>query len=221
VVPFRLSPGRRARPLRRRLSRRAVPWWLATVGLAAATGLVADGLVRRADEAEAQWGSSRTVLVATRAIEPGERLAGATVPRRLPEVAVPSGAVTRSPPGGYAVDAIGRGEVVTAARVGGPGAARVAGRLAPGTRAVVVPLEAPGLPVRAGDRVDLLESSSGDPAFDGPVAPTASGPVASGALVVVVRGDALVVALDEREAVAVSRALGRGPLVPALVSPAG
>jgi Flp pilus assembly protein CpaB len=117
--------------------------------------------------------------------------------------------VERAGTGTVAVDAIGAGEVVTEARVGGPGAAGLAGRLPPGTRAVLVPLEVPGLPVRVGDRVDLL----------GVASPTA--PVARGATVVALRPDALVVAVRPTDAVALAAALGQGPLVPALVSATG
>jgi Flp pilus assembly protein CpaB len=220
VVEFRPSPGRVAVPLRRRLPRRALPFWIATLALALATGLVADGLLRRAEQAEARWGTTRPAVVATRALEPGDRLAGAAVVRRLPAVALPRSTLGALPAGAVALDPIGAGEVVTAARVGGPAASAVAGRLPPGTRAVVIPLEVKGLPVRVGDRVDLLASATTDPAFDGgSTAPSL--PVASRALVVVVRPAALVVALDPTDAVAVAGALGQGALVPALVSTTG
>jgi Flp pilus assembly protein CpaB len=220
VVGFRPSPGRVALPLRRRLPRRAIPYWIATLTLALTTGLVANGLLHRAQEAQARWGSTRTVVVSTRALAPGDPLAGATAVRELPAVALPRGAIPELPAGAVALDPIGAGEVVTTARVGGPAAAAVSGRLPRDTRAVVIPLEAKGLPVRVGDRVDLLASGAGDPAFDGPAAASPSGPVASGALVVEVHPAALVVALDPTDAVAVAAALGRGPLVPALVSAA-
>ena len=209
MVPFRPRPGRIASPVRRRLPRRALPWWAATLALALATGLVADGLLQRATDAEARWGTTRTVLVATSALAPGDALAGRTVPRRLPALAVPEEAVARAGAGAVAVDVIGAGEVVTEARVGGPGAAGLAGRLPPGTRAVLVPLEVPGLPVRVGDHVDLLGVTSPD------------APVARAATVVEVRADALVVAVAPTAAVALAAALGQGPLVPALVSATG
>jgi Flp pilus assembly protein CpaB len=209
VVPFRPRPGRVARPVRRRLPRRALPWWAATVALAIATGLVADGLLQRATDAEARWGTTRTVLVATSALAPGDGLAGRTATRRLPALAVPEGAVAGTGAGAVAVDAIGAGEVVTHARIGGRGAAGLAGRLPAGTRAVLVPLEVPGLPVRVGDRVDLLGATS------------PSAPVARAATVVEVRADALVVAVGPTDAVALAAALGQGPLVPALVSATG
>jgi Flp pilus assembly protein CpaB len=194
-----------------------VPWWAATVALAAATGLLVDGVLQRADEAEARWGVPRSVVVAVGPLVPGDPLAGATEVRRLPGPAVPAGALTSVPPGATAVAAIGPGEVVTRARVGGPGAATLAGRLPAGTRAVVVPVEVAGLPVRVGDRVDLLAAGrAGDVAF-GEAAVPPTGPVAEGAEVVAVRTGALVVALDERDAAAVAAALGVGPLVPALV----
>ena len=60
-------------------------------GARVATGLVADGLLRRATDAEARWGTTRTVLVATAsALAPGDALAGRTVARRLPALAVPA-----------------------------------------------------------------------------------------------------------------------------------
>jgi Flp pilus assembly protein CpaB len=220
VVGFRPSPGRVALPLRRRLPRRAIPYWIATLVLALVTGLVADGLLQRAHEAEARWGTTRTAVVATRGLAPGEPLAGATALRELPAIALPRGALPALPAGAVALDPIGSGEVVTAARVGGPSAAAVSGRLPRDTRAVVIPLEVKGLPVRVGDRVDLLASGSGDPALDG-AASAPSIPVASRALVVVVRSTALVVALDPTDAVAGAAALGRAPLVPALVSVTG
>ena len=71
MVPFRPRPAHPARPIRRRLPRRALPWWAATLALAAATGLVADGVLQRAGDAEARWGTTRSVLVATGPIEPG------------------------------------------------------------------------------------------------------------------------------------------------------
>ncbi|MBV9951133.1 MAG: hypothetical protein JO291_04230 [Acidimicrobiia bacterium] len=221
MVGFRPSPGRVALPLRRRLPRRAIPYWIATLLLALTTGLVADGLLHRAEDAEARWGTTRTVVVSTRALAPGDALAGATVVRQLPSVVVPHGALPALPEGAIALDPMGAGEVVTAARVGGPAAAAVSGRLPRDTRAVVIPLEAKGLPVRVGDRVDLLASGSGDPAFDGPSPAATSVPIAARALVVVVRSAALVVALDPTDAVAVAAALGQGPLVPALVSATG
>jgi Flp pilus assembly protein CpaB len=210
VVPFRPRPARAARPIRRRLPRRALPWWAATLALAAATGLVADGVLQRAGDAEARWGTTRSVLVATGPIGPGDPLAGRTEARRLPAAAVPAAALDPASAGGaVAVDAIGAGEVVTTDRAGGPRARTLAGRLPPGTRAVLVPLEVTGLPVQVGDEVDLLPVSS-------PAAPAARA-----AEVVEVRTDALVVAVRPSEAAAVAAALGQGALVPALVSAVG
>ena len=117
--------------------------------------------------------------------------------------------MARAGAGAVAVDAIGAGEVVTEARVGGPGAAGLAGRLPPGTRAVLVPLEVAGLPVRVGDHVDLLGVTAphraGGPGGDGRRAPRPA------------RSSWRVAPTD---AVAVAAALGQGPLVPALVSAA-
>ena len=149
------------------------------LALALATGLVADGLLQRATDAEARWGTTRIVLVATSALAPGDTLAGRTVARRLPALAVPEGAVARAGAGAVAVDAIGAGEVVTEARVGGPGAAGLAGRLPPGTRAVLVPLEVPGLPVRVGDHVDLLGVTSPTRPWPGPRRSSSSAPTRS------------------------------------------
>ena len=71
-------------------------------------GCVVDGVLQRADDAEARWGTTRAVLVATGPIEPGDPLAGRTEPRRLPAAAVPTARARPASAGGaVAVDAIG------------------------------------------------------------------------------------------------------------------
>jgi len=225
VVPLRPRPARRVRRLRARLPRRAVPWWFAAVALAALTGIVVHGTLAGALDARARWGRTRPVLVATRAIAPGGAVdAGATEVRLLPVALVPPGALRTLPSGRVAVAAVARGEAVLASRVSGQAEAGIAALLPAGTRALVIPVEVAGLPVRVGDRVDLLAAGGGGPegdlpVADGAVASGASGPVAAGALVVAVLREALVVAVKADDAVAVAAALGQGPLVPALRSP--
>ncbi len=227
MIPLRPRPARRARRLRARLPRRAVPWWAATLALAALTGVVVHTTLAGAVDARSRWGRTRPVLTATRAIAAGGAIdSSAAEVRSLPEALVPPGALRALPRGRVAVAAVARGEAVLASRVSGHRAAGVAALLPPGARALVIPLEVTGLPVRVGDRIDLLASGGGGPTGDLPPSdgedpPSAAdaGPVAAGALVVAVHRDALVVAVDADDAVAVAAALGQGPLVPALAGP--
>ena len=203
VVPFRPRPGRVARPVRRRrLPRRAVPWWAATVALAVATGLVADELLQRATDAEARWGATRTVLVATAPLEPGDALAGRTMAagcrrapcrrRRWRRRALRGGRRDRRRRGGHR----GPDRRARRHRPGRPAAARHPRRADPARG---------GGPAGAvGDHVDLLASR---PPRRSPGRRRSSG-----------SARALVVALPPPMPSRVAGALGRGPLVPALVS---
>lgn len=219
MAQFRNRPYRSLRPIRRRLPRSAIPWWIAVVVLAVGTAAIVNGALVRAADAEARWRDTRSVIVATRSIEWGQQLAEATEVRRLPKAAIPDGALTEVTAEQVATAAIGQGEVVIAPRVSGQDAAGAAALLPAGTRALVIPLEVAGLPVQPGDRVDLLASQLGGL----PVADMSSfdpaRPVAREALVVVAKFSYLVVAVSESTAAKVAAGLGQGPLVPALAAP--
>lgn len=226
MLPIRPRPARFARPVRTRLPRTALPWWLAVGLLALLTGTVVNGALRRAEVSEARWGRTRGVLVATSTIAAGSPLhRDQTANRRLPAAMVPAGALVELPPGRVALATIAEGEIVIASRVSGERAAGTAALLPPGTRALMVPLDVAGLPVRVGDRVDLLATGVGGPdgdlPADGAQPAPADQPVAEGALVVAVQPDALVVAVDRAKAPEVAAALGQGPVIPALTAPEG
>jgi len=213
------------RPLHSALPRRAILWWLGFAALATLTGFSVRSALGRAEATEARWGPSRTVLVATHAIAPGGSIDRAhATRRRRPKETVPSDALSVLPHGRVAVAAISAGEVVLASRVSGERSAGLAARLPAGTRALMVPLELAGLPVRVGDRVDLLATGGGGPAGDLPVGDEVrepERPVAEHALVVAVQPEALVVAVPRSDAPDVAAALGQGPVVPALTSSTG
>lgn len=103
------------------------PWihWAFVALLATAIGgSIAMGLagVRREREA---WGTTRTVLVATRAIVPGEPVVDAVESRDIPIAVVPPAAVGAIDAAATAVRLVGAGEMLVAADIvarTGPGA---------------------------------------------------------------------------------------------------
>ena len=124
---------RRPRPLtRRRPPRATVPWhrrlrhrpagivpWLVAGGLAALAGLAVGRVASAADDARSQWGDTRAVLVVTRPLDAGDRLAGATARMDRPRAVLPEGALASVPPNARAGRTLVRGE--TLVRSGGLG----------------------------------------------------------------------------------------------------
>jgi Flp pilus assembly protein CpaB len=176
------------------------------------------GALQRAAAAEASYGSTRRVVVATATIAVGDPI-DATVAelRLLPRALVPVGALAEVPVGRRALVALAAGEVVLAHRVSGSRRAGPAGLLEPGQRAVPVPIAVPGLPLAPGDRVDLVAGGAPGGGVDGdlPVGPTGPDVVATDARVLVVEDEAVVVAVEASTAADVAAALTTGPLVPA------
>lgn len=219
-------------PLRTRIPRSALPYWLVVLLLAGVTAGTVDAVLRRAADAEARYGTTAPVLVATGGMAAGDPVdAASTEVRRWPSALVPDGALRARPDGErVAVAAIADGEAVVASRVSGQAAAGVAGLLAPGTRAVVVPLEVAGLPVAVGDLVDVLTTGEDSgPNGDLPDADSDDGDrddgrgvaVASDALVVAVAEESIVVGVGDEASLELAAALGRGPVVVALSAPGG
>jgi Flp pilus assembly protein CpaB len=162
------------------------PSALLVVVVAAATGLTAFQLTEDAVAARDRLGRMEPVVVLRADVPAGAALgpADATIESR-PASMVPAGALSSVP-----TDAVLRadayaGEVLVHDRLGA---------LAPGERGVAVPVP-PGLGLRAGDRVDVRATLD------------ATAPVARGARVLSVADDTAVVAVAEREALAVSAAL--------------
>jgi Flp pilus assembly protein CpaB len=183
--------------------RRPLPYWAVAGCIALLTALLVGNLAASAADARARWEPGAPVLVARRPVAAGATVSSADVEaRRLPPAAVPEGALHRLPPGGRAAVDLHAGEVLLADRVGTGSA--VAARLPARTRGVAVPADG-GLPVRVGDRVDVLATFDAEVAGD---APTFA--VARRALVVHVSKDAVTVAVSEASAPRVAYALAAG-----------
>lgn len=220
MPPFR--PRRSLRPLRPRLPRRALPWYAAALGLTVLTAAFVHGALQRAAAAEADYGRTRPVVVATATIDVGEPIdADVATVRDLPRALVPEGALGSLPTGRRALVALSAGEVVLAHRVSGSRASGPAGLLEPGQRAVPVPVAVPGLPLEPGDRVDLVAGGATGGGVEGdlPVSPTGPDVVATDALVLVTGDETVVVAVEAATAADVAAALTAGPIVPALRPP--
>lgn len=220
MPPFR--PRRTLRPLHPRLPRRALPWYLAAVLLTVLTAGFVHGALQRAAAAEAGYGTTRPVVVATAVVEVGRPIDPAVAEvRALPRALVPDGALDEVPVGRRALVALSAGEVVLAHRVSGSSAAGPGGLLEPGQRAVPVPVAVPGLPLAPGDRIDLVAGGApgGGVVGDLPVGPTGPDVVATDARVLVAGDETVVVAVEAVTAAEVAAALTTGPLVPALRPP--
>jgi Flp pilus assembly protein CpaB len=180
------------------------------------------GALQKAAAAEAAYGETRSVVVATASVDAGSALdASVTAVRALPRALVPEGALEERPEGRRALAALTPGEIVLERRVSGSSAAGPAGLLGPDERAVPVPIAVPGLPLAPGDHVDLVAGGAPGGGVDGdlPVGPTGPDVVATDAVVLVVGDETVVVAVAATVAADVAAALTTGPLVPALRPP--
>lgn len=180
--------------------------WAATLVLALLAGTLAAATVQRAEQTRAGYGTTRRVPVAVHDLAVGAELAEADVTwSDLPAVIVPDG-VADEPVGRVATEPIVRGEVVLGRRLSGSGATAL---VAPGRRALAVPVEAAPPGLAAGDRVEAYA-----PATSGGSLAELARAQGSGARRVA--RDALVVALDERS-VTVSVAAADAPGLAAAV----
>lgn len=220
------APALRARrhlsPIRPRLPRRALPWWVAAVGLTVLTGLTVDGALRRAAEAESAYGQTRPVAVAIRSVEAGTAIgAGDVELRAWPVALAPPAALDEVPVGRRALVDLMSGEPVAAGRVSAESGDGPAPLLGPDERALPIPITIPGLDPAVGDRVDLLAGGApgGGPAGDLPGAPTEPAVVASRARVLAVAEESVVVAVPSATAPEVAAALTSGPVLLALRPP--
>ena len=144
------------------LARRPWVYWAVVAVLASALAAAVDVRFTSLDEARRTWGSTRTVLVTRRPLEPGDPLD--VHPVDLPIAAIPPGALDDVPGDARLHQRVGIGEVLTdldLTAVAGPAA-----RAAPGT--VVVGLTDPlsrgvsiGLEVHvAADGLVIAESAT-------------------------------------------------------------
>jgi Flp pilus assembly protein CpaB len=211
LVHHRLDPALALR--RRPRARKAL-----VVALAALSGVAVMGVVQRAEGAAAAWGDQVPVLVATRDLEPGDRLdSGNTRLVAHPAPIVPDGALSELPAGARRLaHAVFAGEVVRSERLAPAGLSTLAARLPPGTRAMAVPVE-PGLvpALVVGDRVDVLVALSAEAAGDG----LPGFALASDVLVVAVDEAAVTIAIPTDTAPRLAVAFGAGAVTLALAGP--
>lgn len=209
------TSARPRRPRRRgvpavlaRLGRRPVLWWLAALLLSGLTAQVVMGALARAEAGAARYGTTRAVLVTTRAVDAGEVLdPGAAEVRDVPAGFVPPGAVGVDALGSRARETLHAGEVVHGGRLAPGGLSAVAALLPPATRGIAVPTDAGTLPLVVGDAVDVLATVAELTEFTGGP-PTAT--LATGALVVDVQEGAVTVAVPEDDAARVAYAVTTG-----------
>jgi hypothetical protein len=142
----------------RRALARPGPRRLGVALLGGATALTAVSLVGAAGAARDRWGTTRTVIVASRDLAPGDVVdAGAVEARELPEGLLVDAALADRPEGAVVRQPIVAGEPVVASRLAPHGLTGTAALVAPGERAVTVPPGPAGAPpLVVGDLVDVL-----------------------------------------------------------------
>ena len=192
----------------RRLSRSPLAYWVAVVALAGITASSVAGHLNQAAAQAARYGRLRPVVIATHAVDIGTVLRPSDIAvRSVPAAFLPDGslgaasaAVSR-----VVVVPLFRGAAVVAANLAPDGLQGLAALIPPGMRAVAVPTGTASVPLRRGDRVDVLAT------FDPPAPgeePTF--PVAEAVLVVDVGPEAASVAVSSEEAKRVAFAMVGG-----------
>lgn len=198
----------------RRLSRSPLVYWVAVIALACFTGSTVARSVGRAQAQAARYGHLRPVVTAAHPVDVGSVLRAAdVVVRIMPAAFLPDGSLgaTSAVVGRTVVVPLFRGAPVLASNLAPDGLQGLAALLPPDTRAVAVPTGTASIPLRRGDRVDVLAT------FDPPAPgedPTF--PVAEDALVVDVGPEAASLAVGPDEATRVAYAVASGTVALAL-----
>ena len=208
-VPHRLDVALALR--RRPRYRRAL-----VILLSALCGIAVMGVVQRAEQAAAAWGTSVPVLVATRDLTPGDRLdAGNTRVEPHPAPLVPDGVLSALPDDRRIAEAVLAGEVVRVERLAPTGLSTVAARLPRGTVAMAVPVEPGSVPTLVlGDRVDVLVALAPEAVGGGPPGFA----LATEVLVVAVGDEAVTIAVPADTAPRLAVAFGAGAVTLALTA---
>ena len=195
------------RQLRLFVARRPGVHWL-LIGLAAVlTGVFVYSRAAGAEDARQRWGTARPVIVAVRDLPAGHRLEPGDVRRQSwPAALVPSGALSSLDDPVVVAAPVVAGEPVVRSRLWRARAGPIAATLAPGRRAVTLPVSDAPPPVVVGDQVDLVAAGGA----------LAAQVVARGASVVAVRQGAVVVAVSTDELPAVAGGLVDGTVVVAV-----
>jgi Flp pilus assembly protein CpaB len=195
------------------LATRPLAYWTLTALIATGIGYVVYGVAESAEDARARYGTLRPALVARRALSPGDTLdATSTEVRHLPAALVADGslAAVPTPPATAVVAApIAAGEVVHRLRVGRGGDGPVAALLPAGTRGVAIPADEAALPLRPGDRVDVVAAVAAGAGGQARV-------VAARAVVAHVAERGIVVAVAQAEVAGVAQAVADGGVLLAL-----
>ena len=145
------------RRLRIVLATKPLAYWSLTLLVAGTVGYAMYSIVASADATRAGFGTMQAVVVAVRHVEPGAALdASNTEIRELPVALLPEGVLTRLPGGATANTTLLAGEPVHRRRIGRAGDGPVAAMLPDGTRGLAVPRDESSLPLRPGDRVDVV-----------------------------------------------------------------
>ena len=145
-------------PLARRVTLRRLGWW----ALAAVVAWTVADQVATAQAAEATWGRTVAVVVATSDLSPGDVIAEDSVTvEQVPARFVPGAALDALPSGRRVNASLAAGEMVLSTRLAPAGLGRTGAALPDGSRAVTIGLGEAAAPVRAGDVVDLLAVTVG------------------------------------------------------------
>ena len=225
--------------LRRRLPRSSVAWFAGAAIAAGAAWAVTHARIASIESTRPDLGRATGVVLAATDLRRGSTLTdGSLEITDIPASLVPPGALTEptDATGRVLVADLAAGEVVTATRLAGAGAGRIAALVPPGLRAFVLPAGPPEGPVEAGDRIDVLATygaNAGRPytetvataieVLDVVVSdePTTAGPggVPQGPAMVVLADPATVERLARAASLALLSVAIVGPDVPASPSP--
>jgi hypothetical protein len=176
---------------RRTIARHPFLYWSVVAGLALALSALVVGAVRDIDAQRRSWGTTREVWVTGADLHAGDRVVAA--PRELPTAMIPAAAVADDPSGRVARQSTTAGEVITTADVTGDGVAA----LLPADSVALAIANTAGATLRIGDSVVVFES----------------GRRLAAGLVVATTEEAVMVAVDESVAPAVSQAALDGTAV--------
>jgi Flp pilus assembly protein CpaB len=197
-----------ARRPRRRIAvilrRHPIVFWVLTSLAAGSTFLVVHTALDAAAEGAGAYGSLVPVAVARTDLAPGAVVGAAdTEVAALPMSLVPDGALEVEPVGRVVRHPIVAGEAVVLQRLAPEGSVGVAALLAPGERAVAIPLPVHRAPLQVGQLVDVLATT--DPGTALGRNPTSV--VAEGAVVVAVDDAGITVAAEADDSVRIATAL--------------
>ena len=182
--------------------------WFVVSAIAAIAAIWTMQRLSEADRAVSGWGSTRTVLVATTDLEPGDVLDGATIERAdRPQTLLPDDAIDAHVDdviGRTVTASISRGEILVRRRLADAGDSGSIALLGADDVAFAVPLDHSTPELRVGDHVDVF--APGPPAAAKP-ASTGATRIAHGAVVVSIDDHSVMIGVDSAQAAAVARAL--------------